>query len=53
MKDCCNSFIAHELSFAQLGVSSAILAGSRCVAVFTWLVGGAPRRVAGLQSPQF
>lgn len=38
--------------FAQLGVSSAVLAGSRCVAAFTWLVGGAPGRVAGLQSPR-
>lgn len=38
-------------SWSQLGVSSAVLADSRCVAALTWLVGGAPGRMTELQSP--
>ena len=45
MKDCYNSFIAHGLC------SAGRLAGSRGVAVFTWLVRGAPGSVAWASVP--
>ena len=48
MKDCYTLLLL--MVFAQLSVPSAVLAGNRCMAAFIWLIGGAPGRVAGLQS---